>query len=287
LLGFALAACVDTAPPVASAHAPAPRAASEAPPKAKPRAGTGDPAQGSEFESAAADQVEVLDPGTPPRRRLRYAFSDGAERDYWIRAEVSWLDDHSTLSTTKGAPLRVEQLGDSSASAGSYRLSLGPLQVQRWSTEQPVVVEQGDSALRARVNVDARGAIVEVRDPRGDASLELNALWDSLLDRDVLPNPAVGMGARWKQERRFEGGHRIVSEFELIELRGEVLTLRVWREQRVEGAADSSLKTIGEWTIALSSWPPVGIDRVYATGPGPDAKRMQASFSIMNNTGTP
>lgn len=212
----------NAAPP--SAEAP-PATSAEAPGPAAPKAGAapGGEAPAAPENPAAAEpppdtpRLTLLDPGQPPRRKLRYAFTMKPETlvlDIDMKMTMRMGDKQSpeaelpTIRTTmKIVPKSVSPEGDLTYEGRIEReevLSNGPLPAEvRAKLQQSL---KSMSGMKVASTVTSRGVVKEATmQIPDDAAPEVKQTLESTRDAlrtmcTPLPEEEVGAGARWRTD---------------------------------------------------------------------------------------
>jgi hypothetical protein len=221
------------------APSPAPSPVESAPPA--PSASVAEPrARPSKTVAGASTTVKLLEPGSEPRRELRYAYDKGrVERARLVSGtsltmEVAGqkLELPAMPDLEMNAVIRIVELLPSGSAR--RRLTIDKVDLKKGGLDPSL---QGDvekalarlEGLKGRDLIDRRGFIHELELEKIQAQPELRQFLESMQQAlgqmgAPFPEEAVGKGARWRIETKVSQQGlelRQSATYELVELEGD------------------------------------------------------------------
>jgi len=236
---------------------------------------------------AHAQSLQVLDYGAAPRAPLRYQFTAGQSERVAIEMDMSMTRqvNGQPVPVATVPPIRstMNVHVTEVAADGSARVEFETLSSEARATQGGVPIDQAglnralatESLLKGSYRTDTRGRILDtgVSLPDGAMPAAASQMMNDLLGNQnetvqQLPEEAVGIGARWRVERRMTvAGATLVQaeEYTLRSRSGDRVELDVSMTQELSGAAtpgpavqaaSSNAKASGKLVIDLHKLTP-------------------------------
>ena len=174
---------------------------------------------GGAGDDDAGRGVEVLDEGKEPRRELRFAFTEGQEfrTRMTMTLGMEMSIDGQALPTPPNPPMEIVMAGKVDAVKGdvaTYSFTYERVGLVRTEGVDPAMAAQIEAGLQQMQGLRGTGT-VDVHGNAGEGTLDTSSVADPTLKTTLdsitsqisnlavpLPTKAVGVGARWKADRR-------------------------------------------------------------------------------------